>query len=72
MTQFILEFKKGNEVVRRNMVRPHRLMGDNETRTIWLDAKVPNADFDTVNIRFWNAEGDKKMWIGDLIVQSFN
>jgi hypothetical protein len=72
MTQFIVEFKKGNDVVRSNMVRPHRLMGDNETRTIWLDAKVPKADFDTVVVRFWNAGGDKKMLIDNLIVQTFN
>lgn len=72
MTQFIIEFKKGNDVVRTNMVRPHRLMGDNETRTIWLDAKVPNKDFDSVVIRFWNADGDKKMLIDNLSVQTFN
>jgi hypothetical protein len=72
MTQFIIEFKKGNDVVRTNMVRPQRLMGDNETRTVWLDAKVPKADFDAVVVRFWNAGGDKKMLIDDLVVQSFN
>ena len=72
MTQFIIEFKKGNDVVRTNMVRPHRLIGDNETRTIWLDAKVPNKDFDSVVIRFWNADGDKKMLIDNLSVQTFN
>ena len=72
MTQFIIEFKKGNDVVRTNMVRPQRLIGDNETRTVWLDAKVPNVDFDTVTIRFWNAGGDKKMLLNDLVVQTFN
>jgi hypothetical protein len=48
---------------------PHR---DGETRTIWLDAKVPKADFDTVVVRFWNAGGDKKMLINNLLVQTFN
>ncbi len=72
MTQFIIEFKKGNDVVRTNMVRPQRLMGDNETRTVWLDAKVPKADFDTVVVRFWNAGGDKKILIDNLLVQTFN
>ncbi len=72
MTQFIIEFKKGNEVIRINMVRPHRLMGDNETRTVWLDAKVPKGDFDSIIIHFWNAGGDKKMFIDDLTVQTFN
>ena len=72
MTQFIIEFRKGNETVRSNMVRPHRLMGDGEKRTIWLDAKVPKGDFDNVNVRFWNAGGQKKMLIDDLKVQTFN
>ena len=72
MTQFIIEFKKGDKVLRSNMVRPHRLMSDNETRTVWLDAKVPNMDFDTVTIRFWNAGGHKKMLFDNLLVQSFN
>ena len=47
-------------------------MGDGETRTIWLDAKVPTADFDAVVVRFWNAGGDKKMLINNLSVQTFN
>ena len=72
MTQFIIEFKKGDAIVRTNMVRPHRIMNDNETRTVWLDAKVPSADFDTVVVRFWNAGGDKKIFIDNLVVQSFN
>ena len=72
MTQFIIEFRKGNETLRSNMVRPHRLMGDGEKRTIWLDAKVPKGDFDNVNVRFWNAGGNKKMLIDDLKVQTFN
>jgi hypothetical protein len=72
MTEFIVEFKKGKEVVRANMVRPHRLMSDSETRTVWLDAKVPKVDFDTIVVRFWNAGGEKKIWVNDLIVQTFN
>lgn len=72
MTQFIIEFKKGNDVIRTNIVRPQRLMGDNETRTIWLDAKVPNADFDSVLVHFWNGGGEKKILIDNLVVQSFN
>ncbi len=72
MTQFIVEFKKGNNIVRTNMIRPHRLMGDGETRTIWLDAKVPSSDFDKVVVRFWNAGGDKKMFVDNLTVQTFN
>ncbi|MBL7818815.1 MAG: hypothetical protein JNL70_27700 [Saprospiraceae bacterium] len=72
MTQFIIEFKKGDQVLRSNMVRPHRLMSDGEVRTVWLDAKVPKVDFDAVTVRFWNAGGDKKMWVDNLVVQTFN
>lgn len=72
MGQWIILFKKGDQIVRSNMLRPQRLMTHQETKRIWLDAKIPKKDFDTVLIYLWNAGTKQTFYIADLKVICFN
>jgi hypothetical protein len=72
MLQFILFFKKGNQDVKGFALKPHRLMGNNETKRIWLDVKVQRIDFDTLLIGFWNVDSQTTTIIDDLEVEVFN
>ena len=72
MSKFQIIFKKNKHVVRINEIRLQRLMNDFETRPIQLDAKIPKIDFDSVFIGFDNNGGNKKIWIDDLSVETFD
>jgi len=72
MAQFIVRLINKDSIVKENMIRVYRLLGDNETRTISLDMKLPHASYDSVNVLFWNGGSDKPLWIDDLEVRAFN
>ncbi len=72
MAKFQIIFKKNEHIVRINEIRLQRLMNDFETRPITLDAKIPKIDFDSVFIGFDNNGGNKKIWIDDLSVETFD
>lgn len=66
MAQLTLKFKRGGEAVQTRFFRVFRLMGPNSTRTLYLDARVPEAGFDQVEAFVWQAESDKPLAIDDL------
>ena len=72
MSKFQIIFKKNKQVVRVNEIRLQRLMNAFETRQISLDAKIPKIDFDSVFIGFDNNGGNKKIWLDDLSVETFD
>ena len=71
MTQFVLRFYKKGALIQTNQVCAQRIMKDNETKTILLDARIPTQDFDKITLVFWNASGDKKIIIDNLNVICF-
>jgi hypothetical protein len=54
------------------MIRVYRILADQQTKTISLDMKLPAADYDSVNVLFWNGSSDKQLWIDDLKVTVFD
>jgi hypothetical protein len=54
------------------MQRVHRLLDDNGNKVIALDMKLPKAEYDSVQVLFWNGASDKPIWIDGLNVASFN
>ena len=71
MSKLVVYFKNKNQIVRVNEIRLQRLMNDRETRRLWIDAKIPKSDFDSVFLRFDNNGGNKKIWIDDVSVEVF-
>lgn len=71
MTQFIVQVKNGSDMVEDNMYRIQRVM-EGAPETIYLDVRYPDEPFTSVEIFFWNAEGQKEINIQTLKVESFN
>ncbi len=66
MAQLTLKFTRGNQAVRTRFFRVFRLMGPNSTRTLYLDAPVPEAGFDQVEAFVWQADSDKPLAVDEL------
>ncbi len=66
MAQAIIRLKKGDTTVRERMIRLQRLLDEGETRDLSMDLKISDKSADRVEIYFWNADGDKTVWIDDL------
>ncbi|MFY7879240.1 MAG: hypothetical protein ACOVP6_04165 [Lacibacter sp.] len=68
MTQFIVKFYSGTEVIKTNSVRVCRVLQPGTTRTIVLDAVVPRRECTAVTVSIWNSGSDKKIYVDDLKV----
>lgn len=71
MTQFYVQFKNEGEVVTNNVYRIQRMMDPGSTQNIYLDARIPNEPFKTIEVYFFNADGKKEITIHALIVETF-
>jgi len=72
MAQFILRLVDKGVIVKENMVRVYRSLGDGETKKITVDMKLPKQKFDSVNILFWNGGSERPIYIDSLKLWSFN
>ncbi len=76
MAQYVVRLvdknKPGKGVVKENMIRIYRLLGDGETKDISLDMKLPHEHYDSVSIMVWNSGSDKELDISNLKAWSFN
>ena len=59
MTQFTVTLKKEGAVIDEQMFRLQRLMHDGEEKRLYMDLPVQGAD--SLEIKFWNADGDKSI-----------
>jgi hypothetical protein len=72
MTQFVVRFKNGGEIVKQNIIRLQRHVDGSEPKTLFFDIRLPKTDFDAMEIVFWNADSDKTVRIDDLKVETFD
>ncbi len=72
MTQLIVQFEKGEEIIKKRMIRVYRQIGENSWQPNWTDMKIPTKDFDTLRITFWNAGSEKTLYIDDLVVEVYD
>ena len=73
MAQFVIKVTRNDGVViKSNMLRVHRLIDDGETRGMTIDLKLPDAQYDKVEIQFWNVTSNKELIIDGLRIWSFN
>jgi hypothetical protein len=71
MLQMTIVFLKDGKEQKRSSIRPHRLLKDDETKTIFMDVKVPKEPFDSIEMYYYNAEGKKTIYIDNLSLSSF-
>ncbi|MBY0477008.1 MAG: hypothetical protein K2Q24_05135 [Chitinophagaceae bacterium] len=67
MTQMIVKFYDQDSIVKTTIIRVFRAIGDNETKQLHLNAKLPGK-FSRVTVGWWNAGSDKPILIDDLQV----
>ncbi len=72
MTQFVVRFKKGDVIVKENMIRLFRWLDNGTTKSLYIDTKIPKDDFDNVCIYFWGDECSQPLVIDEIKALSFN
>jgi len=72
MTQFIVQFKNDDEVVKRRMIRIQRTLDQNQAKRMYIDVMIPEDPFDNVEIQFWNAGSQNPISISNLEIESFD
>ncbi len=55
MTQFVIRFKRGDQIVKERMIRLQRHVEGGETRYVCFDTQIPTERFDSATLLFWNA-----------------
>lgn len=53
MTQLIVRFRKGGQVIKDKYIRLQRLLKEGEKKDIFMDVRIP-GDFDAAEVQFWN------------------
>ena len=71
MTQMIIRFKNGDQIVQERAMRVYRFLNDGDTKTLYLDSSIPPGAFDRVTVTFWNAESTKPISIDDISLETF-
>lgn len=71
MTQFVVEIKNQSEVNDKKMIRIQRHIHDGQSKNIFLDIRKPNRDFTALEVKFWNAGGQKQIILENLLVETF-
>lgn len=65
-TQFIIQLKNNNEVVKTKHIRIHRITNPGEWQEVYVDINANKLIFDEVQVSFWNANGKKTIYIDDI------
>lgn len=72
MPQLVLQFSDHGTDVKTRGIRLHRLLTDGSTKRLYIDVKIPNKPFDRVDVYLWNADGTKKTFMDELIIESYS
>lgn len=71
MTQFVVRFLNNGNIVKHDFIRVQRHIGINSVGTVYIDTRIPDQTFDSINIHFWNPGSYYPLIIDDLMVSSF-
>ena len=71
-TQWIVQFHRGPDVVKTNLIRVQRLLPeDHVTQHIFFDVKVPAEGFDRCTMTFWHADSQGVLAVDNIKVSRF-
>jgi hypothetical protein len=72
MSQVVVRFWNGNQVIKTNIYRPQRFLIDGQMSDLYFDVKVPRELFTKAEVYYINASGQKEFYIDNLIIESFD
>ncbi|MGC4057335.1 MAG: hypothetical protein QM743_04335 [Chitinophagaceae bacterium] len=68
MPQYIVEFRKGGQMQKVNMIRVFRFLNENDNKPLFIDVKIPEVTYDEISVRLWSAESDKKVCMDNIVL----
>lgn len=71
MTQAIFQFMNDDKLVKDNMIRVQRLVDDDKPARMFFDIRQPKKAFNAMNLIFWNPGSNTKVYIDDILVETF-
>lgn len=71
MPQMVVIFMDGSNEVKRKFIRLHRFLDAGKIEDIHIDTKIPDVDFDRVEVIFWNVESPTETVIGNIRAELF-
>lgn len=71
MCRLIVECRKEEKVVKKNMIRIFRVYGQGSWGDIFIDVSTPDEEFDNVAVYLFNAGSDKEVFMDDLKIEAF-
>ncbi len=71
-TQWIVEFKNGEEVIKTNSIRLQRLLTEDHVRKhLYFDVKIPEQSYDRCTMKLWNGTSEGQVLMDNLMVSCF-
>ncbi len=71
-TQWIVQFYRGEEVIKSNVIRLQRLITEDHIRSpLFFDVKIPTEAYDRCTMTVWNATSEGQVLMDNLKVSCF-
>lgn len=70
--QLIVQFRKGNEVVKHNFVRVNRFLYDGAINKVYIDVPLPDQPYEKMVAYLCNYSPNKKIYMDDIWVELFD
>lgn len=67
--QFMLHLRRGDDIIKTRTIRVYRFLDDGHQKTLHLDLRIPDKEYDNVGLNFWNSESDKPLLIDNIRIE---
>jgi hypothetical protein len=70
--EWIVRFKYGDKVRHTNSLKVQNFINTGETKTIYMDARLPRQKWDHAEVFFWYTESDKELQVDNIRIETFD
>lgn len=71
MIQFVVEFYQDDKLIKTRQIRLNRFAATSMVKTISYYTKIPDTDFNTIQVHFWNPGTSNPLLLDDVEVWAF-
>ncbi len=72
MTQMTVSFKNTDNIVKQRFIRIQRHLNDGQSKRLFIDVEAPSEPFTSIEVYFYNAEGNKSIQINNVVLELYN
>ncbi len=69
--QYIIQFRQDEKAVKTKFIRVQRIMNPEEIKNLWYDVRIPDKEYNSIQIFLWNAGSETSVFMDNLKVVSF-